>query len=78
MLARLDGVVDEAIRSGAPAVAMISHGCAIWTWVVGRAQNVPADRPGPHEMGNTAFIAVEGGPEQGWDVTAWEFAPQLV
>jgi probable phosphoglycerate mutase len=78
VLARFDAVVEEAVRSGAGSVVCVSHGCVIWTWVVGRATDVPAGRPGPHEMGNTAFIAVDGDLEQGWRVTAWEFAGQLV
>jgi broad specificity phosphatase PhoE len=72
VLARMDGVVEEAVRSGAEAVAMVSHGCAIWTWVVARAGNLGAGVRPPNAMSNTALVAVAGDLDRGWRVTSWE------
>jgi broad specificity phosphatase PhoE len=72
VLARMDAVVEEAARSGARVVTMVSHGCAIWTWTMSRTRNIGRDVDPPNAMSNTALVVVEGDPDHGWDVTSWE------
>lgn len=43
LLARFDGVADEAVQSGAEAVGMVSHGVAIRVWLAARALNVTTE-----------------------------------
>ncbi|WP_128801496.1 MULTISPECIES: histidine phosphatase family protein [unclassified Streptomyces] len=70
-LARYDAVVAEAARSGAAAVAMVSHGAAIRMWTAARADNVDvafaADRP----LDNTGVVILEGSPTDGWKALSW-------
>lgn len=74
-LARFDGVVAEAAVSGAPAVAMVSHGAAIRTWVAARADNVSVEFASGHALGNTGIVVLDGSPAQGWQALVWEGHP---
>lgn len=71
VLGRMDAVVDEAVASGAGVVAIVSHGCAIWTWVTSRTRTMKDVDP-PSKMSNTALVGVRRDPAGGWSVTHWD------
>ncbi len=74
-LGRFDAVVAEAADTGADAVAMVSHGAAIRTWVAARAQNVEVDFAAGHALRNTGVVVLSGAPEEGWQLLRWEGRP---
>ncbi|MFE2077417.1 histidine phosphatase family protein [Streptomyces misionensis] len=71
-LARFDAVTEEAYRSGAGTVAMISHGAAIRVWTAARAVNVDIAFAAARPLANTGMITLAGGPATGWHALAWE------
>jgi broad specificity phosphatase PhoE len=69
---------DESIRRVARsegASVVVSHGAAIRVWVARRATNVPASYAGDHELDNTGVVELEGSPEAGWRLIAWQGTP---
>ncbi|MFE6365165.1 histidine phosphatase family protein [Streptomyces sp. NPDC057806] len=70
-LARYDAVVEEAARSGAGTVAMISHGAAIRTWTAARAGNVDLAFAAGHRLANTGVVILEGSPSDGFKALSW-------
>ncbi|WP_331719917.1 histidine phosphatase family protein [Streptomyces sp. NBC_00147] len=74
VLERFDGVVDEAVRSGANTVAMVSHGVAIRVWLAARATNVSVQDMTERELDNTG-IAVAELSDGEWRVTSWAGPP---
>ncbi|MEU6662092.1 histidine phosphatase family protein [Streptomyces sp. NPDC046821] len=74
VLERFDGVVDEAVRSGANTVAMVSHGVAIRVWLAARAANVSVQDMTERELDNTG-IAVTELDGDAWRVTSWAGLP---
>ncbi|CAD5991623.1 histidine phosphatase family protein [Agreia sp. COWG] len=69
--ARYDAVVDEAVATGHPTVAIVSHGAIIRSWVGARAENVSADFSAEHSLGNTGVVVLEGSPTHGWRALSW-------
>jgi probable phosphoglycerate mutase len=70
-LARYDAVVAEAAASGAPTVAMVSHGAAIRAWAAARAHNVDVTFAAAHRLENTGVVVLEGTPDDGWKALTW-------
>lgn len=66
-------VIDRALDG--TAAAIVSHGAAIRCWVGGRARNVPPTFAGSHDLGNTGVVEVEGDPDAGFRLLAWEGGP---
>lgn len=75
VLARYDEVVAEAARSGLGTVAFVSHGAVIRVWVGIRSTNVDSAFAMEHWLMNTAMVALEGSPEDGWTVVQWTEYP---
>lgn len=75
VLARYDDVVAEAARSGVDTVAFVSHGAVIRVWVGIRSTNVDPAYTMEHWLMNTAMVALEGTPEDGWTVVQWTEYP---
>ncbi|MGP3777158.1 histidine phosphatase family protein (plasmid) [Streptomyces sp. SDT5-1] len=74
VLQRFDDVVDEAVRSGADTVAMVSHGISIRIWLACRAANLTARDMAERELDNTgmAIAELDDGP---WRVISWAGLP---
>ncbi|MFF0792975.1 histidine phosphatase family protein [Streptomyces spiralis] len=70
-LARFDAVVEEAARSGAGTVAMVSHGAAVRLWTAVRAHNLDAGFAAAHPLRNTGVVVLEGSPTDGWKALSW-------
>ena len=66
-IARIATEVEHAV--------VVSHGSAIRVWVAGRATNVPRSFAGEHELDNTGVVELEGSPELGWTLLAWQGIP---
>jgi broad specificity phosphatase PhoE len=64
-----------AVAAEAESAVVVSHGAAIRVWVAGRATNVPPSFAGEHEIDNTGIIELEGSPELGWTLVAWQGMP---
>ncbi|WP_420803251.1 histidine phosphatase family protein [Streptomyces spiramyceticus] len=75
MLERFDGVVDEAVRSGAEAVVMVSHGVAIRVWLAARAVNVTAEDVKRRELDNTGVVIADRASDGTWRVLSWAGLP---
>lgn len=75
VLARFDEVVAEAAGSGVGTVAFVSHGAVIRVWVGVRSTNVDSAYTMEHWLMNTAMVAVEGSPQDGWTVVQWTEYP---
>ena len=67
--ARANGAVD------AGAVAMVSHGAAIRVWAGLRAGNIEPDFAIRHVLDNTGIVALEGDPDNGWELIHWDDSP---
>jgi len=72
--ARFDADIATVAAESEYAV-IVSHGAAIRVWVAGRAMNVPPSYAGRHEIDNTGIIELEGSPETGWTLVAWQGMP---
>ncbi|MER5820763.1 histidine phosphatase family protein [Streptomyces mirabilis] len=59
VLERFDGVVNEAVQSGAEAVRMVSRGVAIRAWLAARARNVTTDDVKRRELDNTGVVIAD-------------------
>lgn len=70
VLARFDAVVQE-IAEGHEHAAAICHGAVIRAWTGARAVNVDRQFVADTRLGNTAVVALDGGPDAGWRVHAW-------
>jgi len=56
-------------------VAVFSHGAAIRVWTAGRATNIDPEFPGRQHLENTAVVALNGSPSEGWRLTHWAGEP---
>ena len=56
-------------------VAVFSHGAAIRVWTAGRATNIDPEFPGRQHLDNTAVVALNGSPSEGWRLTHWAGEP---
>lgn len=75
VLARYDDAVAEAARSGVDTVAFVSHGAVIRVWVGIRSTNVDSVYAMEHWLMNTAMVALEGSPADGWTMVQWTEYP---
>ncbi|MFF8022142.1 histidine phosphatase family protein [Streptomyces sp. NPDC007896] len=75
VLQRFDSVVDEAVRSGAQTVAMVSHGVAIRVWLASRAANVTVEDVQQRELNNTGIVIIDHSTEATWHVQSWDGLP---
>ncbi len=72
VLGRYDDVVREAADgAGDGAVAFVSHGAIIRTWVAARSGNVDAEFAARNWLANTGVVALDGDPGAGWTVVSW-------
>jgi probable phosphoglycerate mutase len=71
---RFDADLATVAAGGGTAV-VVSHGAAIRVWVAGRATNVPPSYAGEHDIDNTGVVELEGSPEAGWTLVAWQGMP---
>jgi probable phosphoglycerate mutase len=69
-LARYDRAVEAALR-GADTVVCVSHGAAIRTWAVARAENVDAEFGAEHGLPNTGVVVLDREGDGPWRVDAW-------
>jgi len=68
---RFDAVIEEMARSGANAVACVSHGQIIRAWTAARAANISVEFAARHELHNTGIVVLEGSPASDWRVLSW-------
>jgi probable phosphoglycerate mutase len=69
-------IADRAAGDpGSAAVAMVSHGAAIRTWVGLRAAGAGHEFAARHVLANTGIVAVEGDPASGWKLIHWDGSP---
>jgi broad specificity phosphatase PhoE len=68
---RYNEVIVEAHAAGHNAVALVSHGAAIRTWVGYYATNLDADFIARSPLHNTGIVIVEGSPDSGWSVVTY-------
>lgn len=74
VLARFDAVVQEAVDSGAAAVALFSHGAMIRSWCAARCANVTAEFAAQTGLTNTGIVVVEGASGD-WRALTWHDEP---
>ncbi len=67
---RYDAVVTEIAQRHEHA-AIISHGAVIRAWTGARARNVDHAFVADTRLENTAVVALEGDPDDGWVVRTW-------
>ena len=78
-LARYDAAVTEIHRSlleaGHDRALLVSHGAAMRTWISARVPGVESHAKATDPLHNTACIELTGGPDTGWEITAWHSDP---
>ncbi|WP_107705426.1 histidine phosphatase family protein [Nocardioides allogilvus] len=72
-LARYDDAIARVCTDGVAAALVVSHGAAIRTWVTHRASGEHA--PIHEGLHNTGCIVLDGSPEEGWAIVAWDREP---
>lgn len=60
---------------GSGSVAVVSHGAAIRVWAGLRADNIEPAFAIKHELDNTGIVALEGDPDNGWELIHWDDSP---
>jgi probable phosphoglycerate mutase len=70
VMARFNGVVQEAYDAGYETVALVSHGAMIRTWAARVGALTPEFLKGA-QLHNTLVVEVLGDPASGWRVTRW-------
>lgn len=71
VLERFDSVVEEAEKSGAESVALVSHGAMMVTWAGLRAAGLSTDFVLAHHPSNTGIVVLEGTLAQGYRALSW-------
>lgn len=66
---RANGIGDSG------AVAVVSHGAAIRVWAGLRAGNIEPGFAAKHVLNNTGIVALEGAPDDGWELIHWDDSP---
>ena len=56
-------------------VALFSHGAAIRAWSAYAAANLDQDNTSTRSLANTAMVALEGSPSDGWECVSWHDDP---
>jgi broad specificity phosphatase PhoE len=72
---RFDAAIDAIGRENDGAVAVVSHGAAIRTWIASRTADVNVRYAAAHELANTGIVIANGSMTDGWTVEAWDGAP---
>ncbi|MFF0740655.1 histidine phosphatase family protein [Streptomyces sp. NPDC004111] len=75
VLQRFDSVVEEAVRSGARTVAIVSHGVVIRVWIALRAAGVTARDVQPRELDNAGIVILGHSAEGAWHPESWDGLP---
>ncbi|UUT36479.1 histidine phosphatase family protein [Microbacterium elymi] len=70
-LDRFDDVIAEAASGDHEAVAVVSHGAAIRTWMSLRGRNVPSDFIMHNPLHNTGVVVADGTPDAGWEILSF-------
>jgi len=69
-------IAARANGAGDPgSVAVVSHGAAIRAWAGLRAGNIDTDFAVRHVLDNTGIVALEGDPDNGWELIHWDGSP---
>ncbi len=68
---RFDAAVADAAARGHAAVALVSHGAALRTWIGHRVRGFTASQAAQRHLGNTAVVVVDSDGEGGWTFVAW-------
>jgi broad specificity phosphatase PhoE len=72
---RFTGAVETIAAAHSGTVALFSHGAAIRTWASWSSANLDSAFSRSHPLENTAVVAVEGSPADGWVTTYWADEP---
>lgn len=73
--ARYDADIATIAAAGHERAVVVSHGAAIRVWTAERCMNVPPEFSGTHVLDNTGIVELEGDPESGWTLVAWQGTP---
>ena len=80
--ARMDGALATMYDKGDRNVAVFSHGAAMMFWTFMNVDNLTAAQKMDllrQSLSNTAYVVVEGNPEDGWTLVNWngqQFSPE--
>jgi broad specificity phosphatase PhoE len=74
-LQRYDDAIAQLAAQGADSVVAVSHGAAIRAWAAARVGGVDVDHAERTPLANTGAVEVEGDPEVGWRLVAWNAEP---
>jgi len=74
-LGRYDEAVAKIAARGWQSVVVVSHGAAIRTWVSARVAGVDIDQVERTALANTGLVEIEGDPDGGWHLVAWNADP---
>ena len=74
-LQRYDDAIAQLAAQGADSVVAVSHGAAIRAWAAARVGGVDVDHAERTPLANTGAVEVEGDPEGGWRLVAWNAEP---
>lgn len=69
--ARFDAVIDEVTSNGHRAVAIVSHGAMIRTWVGARAVNLDMRFVAANALSNTGVVVLERDAARRWNALTW-------
>lgn len=72
-LERYDAAISDLCRSTTTTGLVVSHGAAIRTWITHRATGEHA--PAHEGLHNTGCVTLDGDPQDGWTIVAWEREP---
>jgi broad specificity phosphatase PhoE len=72
-IARIAARANAACNSG--SVAVVSHGAAIRVWAGMRAGNIETGFAAKHALDNTGIVALDGDPDNGWELIHWDDSP---
>ncbi|MFE7505221.1 histidine phosphatase family protein [Promicromonospora sp. NPDC057488] len=74
-LRRYDDAIAQLAAQGAESVVAVSHGAAIRAWAAARVGGVDVDHAEQTPLANTGLVEVEGDPDGGWRLVAWDAEP---
>ncbi|WP_020014250.1 histidine phosphatase family protein [Promicromonospora sukumoe] len=74
-LQRYDDAIAQLAAQGADSVVAVSHGAAIRAWAAARVGGVDVEHAERTPLANTGTVEVEGDPETGWRLVAWDAEP---
>ncbi|MDQ1550769.1 MAG: hypothetical protein QOD50_191 [Actinomycetota bacterium] len=73
--ARFTTAIAHVAATHDRTVVVFSHGAAIRTWASAISKNIDEAFSRSHDLPNTAMIALEGSPAEGWVATHWDGEP---